>query len=59
MVDDLNRGTLVPLLPEIQLLEDRFSIYQKKAKAGLMRHRLLTEYLLSLKPQELGLDTLT
>ncbi len=51
---ELNIGTLVALFPELALLEDRFSIYQKRTKAQLKRHQLLTEYLKTIKPDELG-----
>jgi len=51
---ELERGDLVPLLPAIRPLEDRFCIYQKKRKAPLRKHRLLTEYLLTLNPGEFG-----
>jgi DNA-binding transcriptional LysR family regulator len=51
---ELERGDLVPLLPAIRPVEDRFCIYHKKRKAGLRRHRLLADYLLALDPEEFG-----
>ncbi len=51
---ELARGGLVPLFPSIRPLEDRFALYQKTAKAGLLRHRLLKEYLQSLRLSEFG-----
>jgi DNA-binding transcriptional LysR family regulator len=54
VLSELERGDLVPLLPGIRPVEDRFCIYQKKRKAGLRNHRLLTEYLMTLNPGEFG-----
>jgi DNA-binding transcriptional LysR family regulator len=54
VLDELARKDLVPLFPAIRPAEDRFAIYQKKAKAGLERHRLLTAYLQTLHPSEFG-----
>ena len=51
---ELDRGALVPLFPTIRPLEDRFALYQKAGKARLARHRLLTEYLERLTPEEFG-----
>ena len=51
---ELERGDLVPLLPAIRPVEDRFCIYQKKRRTALRKHRLLTEYLLTLNPGEFG-----
>ncbi|MDD8026633.1 MAG: LysR family transcriptional regulator [Acidobacteriota bacterium] len=51
---ELAKRELVDLFPRIALREDHFFIYQKKKKAGLEKHRLLVEYLLSLKPVEFG-----
>jgi DNA-binding transcriptional LysR family regulator len=51
---ELGKKNLVSLFPKLQLLEDRFSIYQKKNKVPLKRQRLLTNYLKSIKPTELG-----
>ena len=51
---ELERGELVPLLPGIRPVEDRFCIYQKKSRAVLPRQRLLTEYLSALSPAEFG-----
>jgi len=49
---ELERGALVPLLPGIRPREDRFAIYQKRRRSSLGRHRLLTDFLLSLAPAE-------
>jgi len=54
VLQELERGDLVPLLPGIRPVEDRFCIYQKKRRAGLRRQRTLTEYLLALSPAEFG-----
>ena len=51
---ELERGDLVPLLPAIRPVEDRFCIYHKRRKAGLQRHRQLADYLLALDPEEFG-----
>ena len=52
--EELRRGELVVLLPGIRPVEDRFCIYQRKSRAGLARHRLLTAYLETLSPAEFG-----
>ncbi len=54
VLGELERGDLVPLFPDIRPAEDRFSIYQKKVKAGQEKQRLLTRYLQSLSPAEFG-----
>ncbi len=51
---ELSRGALVPLFPSIRPLQDRFALYQKVTKANLLKHRMLTEYLQSLKLSEFG-----
>ena len=51
---ELERGALVPLFPAFRPLEDRFALYQKAGKARLAKHRLLTEYLKELTPEEFG-----
>jgi len=51
---ELGRGILVPLFPSIRLLEDRFALYQKAAKANLFKHRILKQYLQNLKLSELS-----
>lgn len=51
---ELDRGALVPLFPAFRPLEDRFVLYQKAGKARLAKHRLLTEYLRELTPEEFG-----
>jgi DNA-binding transcriptional LysR family regulator len=52
VLGELERGALTAVLPEIRPREDRFFIYQKKRRASLRRHRLLTEYLQALRPPE-------
>lgn len=54
ILNDLRQGELVALYPQMELLEDRFAIYQKKTRSGLIRHRLLTEYLTRISPDEFG-----
>jgi DNA-binding transcriptional LysR family regulator len=54
VLEELRRGDLVALFPAICPAEDRFSIYQKKVKAGQEKQRLLTRYLQSLSPAEFG-----
>jgi hypothetical protein len=54
VLEELRRGDLVALFPQIRPTEDRFSIYQKKVKAGQEKLRLLTQYLQSLSPAEFG-----
>ena len=54
VLGELRRGDLVALLPAIRPTEDRFSIYQKKVKAGHEKQRLLTRYLQGLSPAEFG-----
>jgi DNA-binding transcriptional LysR family regulator len=51
---ELGRRELVPLFPGIRPLEDRFALYQKVAKADLLKHRLLKQYLKSLRLSEFG-----
>lgn len=54
VLEELERGDLVALFPAIRPAEDRFSIYQKKVKAGQEKQRLLTRYLQGLSPAEFG-----
>jgi DNA-binding transcriptional LysR family regulator len=54
VLEELARGVLVPLFPSIRPVEDRFHLYQKTLKAGLEKHRRLTEYLLTIHPSEFG-----
>ena len=54
VLGELERGDLVPLLPRNRPVEDRFYLYQKKSKAALRKHRLLTEYLRGISPAEFG-----
>jgi len=52
VLGELERGALTAVLPGVRPREDRFFIYQKKRRAALGRHRLLTEYLRTLTPPE-------
>lgn len=54
VLEELERGDLVALFPSIRPAEDRFSIYQKKVRAGQEKQRLLMRYLQSLSPGEFG-----
>jgi DNA-binding transcriptional LysR family regulator len=54
IIQELEQGSLIPLFPEIRLLEDRFSIYREKRKTPLERQDLLIEYLLGIQPAEFG-----
>jgi DNA-binding transcriptional LysR family regulator len=54
VLEKLKRGDLVALFPAIRPAEDRFSIYQKKVKAGHEKQKLLTRYLQGLSPSEFG-----
>jgi LysR family transcriptional regulator, glycine cleavage system transcriptional activator len=53
VIGQLQKGSLIQLFPHIHLLEDQFSIYQKETRAKLKRHTLVTDYLKTLRPQEL------
>lgn len=55
IVAEVERGALVQLFPSIQIQEDRFRIYQKRAKATIEKHRRLLAYLQSIHPSEFGL----
>jgi DNA-binding transcriptional LysR family regulator len=53
---ELERGELVQLFPSIRTTEDRFYrffLYQKTNKAGLEKHRRLTEFLQTIQMSEL------
>ena len=54
MLDELARGKLEVLFPHLKLLEDRFCIYQKRARAGREKNRLLTRFLTGMKVDEFG-----
>jgi len=54
VLEELRRGALEALFPAICPAEDRFSIYQKKVKAGHEKQKVLTKYLQSLSPAEFG-----
>lgn len=49
VLKELKSGALVDVFPQLELLEDRFAVYQKTKRAGLERHRLLTDYLANIK----------
>jgi DNA-binding transcriptional LysR family regulator len=51
---ELRSGLLKNVFPRIALHEDQFYIYQKKKKSGLETHRILVDYLKSIKPAEFG-----
>lgn len=42
------------VFPSLDLMEDQFYIYQKKKKSSLQKHRILVDYLNSIKPAEFG-----
>lgn len=50
---ELSQGHLVQLFPQIHLLEDQFSLYQKEDRRKLLRHTQLVDYLLRVRPNEL------
>lgn len=54
VLEELHRGDLMALFPTIRPTEDRFSIYQKKVRAGHEKQMLLTRYLQGLSPSEFG-----
>ena len=54
VLGELERGDLVPVLSLVRPVEDWFYLYQKKTKASLHKHRLLTEYLRGISPAEFG-----
>jgi DNA-binding transcriptional LysR family regulator len=49
---ELRSGLLKNVFPKIAVHEDQFYIYQKKR--GLETHRILVDYLKSIKPAEFG-----
>jgi len=54
IIGEIQNGQLLTLFPELKIQEDRFSIYQKRTKSTLSRLSLLTRYLKSIHPAELG-----
>ena len=54
VLEELERGDLMALFPNIRPAEDRFSVYQKKVRAPQAKLRLLTKYLQGLSPSEFG-----
>jgi DNA-binding transcriptional LysR family regulator len=54
VLGELERGDLVPVLSLVRPVEDWFYLYQKKSKAALHKHRLLTDYLRNISPAEFG-----
>jgi len=53
VMKELKAGTLKNVFPDLELLEDRFAVYQKDKRAELKRHRLLVQYLAGLKTDQL------
>jgi len=51
---ELRSGRLKDVFPKIAVHEDQFYIYQKKKKSGLQTHKLLVDYLKSIRPEEFG-----
>jgi len=51
---ELSEGSLVSLFPRLQLVEDRFCIYQKRSKAERRKNTLITQYLKGLDMKEFG-----
>jgi DNA-binding transcriptional LysR family regulator len=51
---ELSQGSLVALFPKLQLLEDRFCIYQRRSKAERPKNKLITQQLLDIDIQEFG-----
>jgi DNA-binding transcriptional LysR family regulator len=49
VMKELKAGALKNVFPHLELLEDRFAVYQKSKRAGLERHRLLVQYLSGIK----------
>lgn len=49
---ELAQGSLERLFPQVPMVDDGFTLYQKQSKAPLLRHRLLTNYLTALRPAE-------
>jgi hypothetical protein len=47
-------GELTVLFPQLQRLEDSFSIFQKLARVQRPANRLVTQYLLKINVRELG-----
>lgn len=54
VLQELDDGRLRQLFPDLSLLEDRFSIVQKRNRAHRLKNRLVTEYLLGLDASEFG-----
>ncbi len=54
VLNDIQSGDLMVLFPELELLEDRFVMYQKESRSGLLRNRLFTRYLMQIHPSEFG-----
>ncbi|MCX5795981.1 MAG: LysR family transcriptional regulator [Elusimicrobia bacterium] len=54
VLDDLARGRLRVVFPGLKLLEDRFCVFQKRARAGREKNRLLTRFLTGMTVGEFG-----
>lgn len=50
----VGRGDLVALFPGLQLVEDWFCVFQKRARAARQKNRVLTAFLLQLEMTEFG-----
>lgn len=50
----VSRGDLVALFPGFRLVEDWFCVYQKRARVGREKNRVLTDFLLHLDVAEFG-----
>ena len=55
ILDELAAGRLRVVFRELKLLEDRFCIYQKRARAGREKNLLVTRFLKRMKVDEFGL----
>lgn len=51
---ELKNRSLAVIFPAIAIPEDRFTVYQKRNRAGLLRHRIVTQYIRSIQPREFG-----
>ena len=51
---ELKNRSLAVIFPSIAIPEDRFAVYQKRNRSGLLRHRLVMEYIRSIHPREFG-----
>ncbi len=54
VLSELSDGRLQRLFPDLKLLEDRFSIVQRRSRADNAKNGLVTDYLLGLDASEFG-----